>query len=56
MTSVFWDARTKGVVFIDHLEKSKTVTEAYYAALLAKLKAAIEEKRPGMARKKVVLS
>ena len=52
MATVFWDAR--GVVMIDYLEKGKTITGQYYAALLQQLKAAIKEKRPHMARNKVL--
>ncbi|XP_055308260.1 uncharacterized protein LOC129572342, partial [Sitodiplosis mosellana] len=32
MASVFWDAH--GIIFIDYLEKGRTITGAYYAALL----------------------
>ena len=35
MASVFWD--THGVIFIDYLDKGRTITEAYYAALLDRL-------------------
>lgn len=52
MASVFWDA--KGILLIDYLDKGKTVTGQYYATLLVKLKAAIQEKRPGMAKKKIL--
>lgn len=52
MASVFWNA--KGILLIDYLEKGKTITGEYYASLLEKLKAAIAEKRPGMAKKKVL--
>ena len=52
MASVFWDV--KGVLLIDYLEHGKTVTGQYYAALLDRLKSAIQEKRPGMAKKKVL--
>ncbi|XP_015432649.1 PREDICTED: histone-lysine N-methyltransferase SETMAR-like [Dufourea novaeangliae] len=52
MASVFWDA--KGILLIDYLQKGKTVTGQYYGMLLDKLKAAIRENRPGMAKKKVL--
>lgn len=52
MASVFWDA--KGILLIDYLEKGRTITGEYYASLLDRLKAAITEKRPGMAKKKVL--
>jgi hypothetical protein len=35
MASVFWDA--EGVLFIDFLEKGKTITEEYYSNLLTRL-------------------
>jgi len=35
MPSVFWDA--EGILFIDYLEKSKTVTREYYSNLLNRL-------------------
>ena len=40
----FWDNR--GVTLIDYLQKRKTITGAYYASLLDKLKAEFAEKRP----------
>ena len=35
MTSVFWDA--EGILFIDYLEKGKTITGEYYSNLLTRL-------------------
>lgn len=52
MLTVFWD--TRGIVFIDYLEKGKTITGAYYASLLDKLKAEIAKKRPHLKGKKVL--
>jgi histone-lysine N-methyltransferase SETMAR len=52
MASVFWDA--KGILFIDYLQKGKTIKGEYYANLLNRLKTAIAEKRPGMNKKKVL--
>jgi histone-lysine N-methyltransferase SETMAR len=52
MALVFWDA--KGILFIDYLQKGKTINGEYYANLLNRLKTAIAEKRPGMNRKKVL--
>lgn len=52
MASVFWD--THGIIFIDYLEKGKTINSDYYIALLERLKAEIAQKRPQMARKKVM--
>jgi hypothetical protein len=36
MASVFWDA--EGILFIDYLEKHKTITREYYSNLLTKKK------------------
>jgi hypothetical protein len=35
MASVFWDA--EGILFIDYLEKGKTITREYYYNLLTRL-------------------
>jgi len=35
MTSVYWDA--EGILFIDYLEKSKTITGGYYSNFLTGL-------------------
>ena len=37
MATVFWDLQ--GVIYIDYLEKGKTVTGLYYAELLDKFNA-----------------
>jgi len=50
MASVFWNAH--GIIFIDYLQKGRTVTGEYYAALLDKLNDKIKKKRPHMARRK----
>lgn len=52
LASVFWDAR--GIIFIDYLEKGRTITGEYYAALLDRLNNEIKKKRPHMAKKKVL--
>jgi len=49
---VFWDA--EGVLFIDYLEKGKTITREYYSSLLTRLDEKIREKRPGLQKKKIV--
>ena len=46
MASVFWDA--KGILFIDYLEESKTITGEYYSNLLSRLDKKIRKKRPGL--------
>lgn len=50
MASVFWDA--SGILFIDYLPKGQTINGEYYANLLDKLHQCIQEKRPGLAKKK----
>jgi hypothetical protein len=51
MASVFWDA--EGILFIDYLEKGKTITgDYYYSNLLTRLDEKIREKRPGLQKKK----
>ena len=52
MASVFWDEH--GILFIDYLEKGKTINSDYYTALLERLKVEIAEKRPHMKKKKVL--
>ena len=52
MASVFWDAH--GILFIDYLEKGKTINSDYYIALLDRLSAEIKKKRPHMVKKKVL--
>jgi histone-lysine N-methyltransferase SETMAR len=49
MASVFWDA--EGILFIDYLEKGKTITGDYYSNLLTRLDEKIREKRPGLQKK-----
>ena len=44
MASFFWDA--KEAVFIDYLQKGRTIIGEYYANLLRKLREAIKSKRP----------
>jgi hypothetical protein len=43
MASVFWDA--EGILFIDYLEKGKTIAREYYSNLLTRLKETIREKK-----------
>jgi len=52
MASVFWDA--EGVLFIDYLEKGKTITGEYYYNLLTRLDKKIREKRSGLQKKKII--
>ena len=52
MASVFWDA--DGVLFIDYLEKGKTMNSERYIGQLMRLKNEIGEKRLQMEKKKVL--
>lgn len=52
MATVFWDAH--GIILIDYLKKGKSITGQYYVALLDQLNNEIKEKRPHLARKKVL--
>lgn len=52
MATIFWDSH--GIIHIDYLGKGKTITGAYYAALLDKFYAEIKKKRPHLARKKIL--
>ncbi|CAK9833213.1 Histone-lysine N-methyltransferase SETMAR [Anthophora retusa] len=52
MASVFWDA--KGILLIDYLQTGKTITGEYYSNLLDQLHVKIREKRPGLAKKKII--
>jgi histone-lysine N-methyltransferase SETMAR len=49
MASVFWDA--EGILFIDYLEKGKTITGEYYSNLLTTLDKEIREKRSSLQKK-----
>jgi len=49
ITLVFWDA--EDILFIDYLEKGKTITGEYYSDLLTRLDEKICEKRPGLKKK-----
>ncbi|GBP28527.1 Histone-lysine N-methyltransferase SETMAR [Eumeta japonica] len=52
MATVFWDAR--GVIHIDYLEKGKTITVEYYSKLLDRFDVDLKQKRPHLAKKKVL--
>jgi len=52
LTSVFWD--THGIIFIEYLEKGKTINSDYYITLLECLKDEILKKRPHFKKKKVL--
>lgn len=52
MATVFWDAR--GIIHIDYLQKGRTITGQYYAELLDRFDADLKQKRPHLAKKKVL--
>lgn len=52
MATIFWDSQ--GIILIDFMEKGKTITGAYYAALLGKFHEVLMMKRPHLAKKKVI--
>ena len=52
MASVFWDAEC--ILFIDYLEKGKTITGEYDSNLLTRLDEKSREKRPGLQKKKII--
>jgi len=49
---VFWDV--EGILFIDYLEKVKTITGEYYSNLLTRLDGKICVIRPGLQKKKII--
>ena len=53
MASVYWD--TYGSLFIDYLQKGKTINNDYYIALLDRLSAKIKNKRPHIQGKKMLV-
>jgi len=52
MASVFLDP--EGILFIDYLEKGKTITREYYSNLLTRLGKKVREKRSGFQKKKII--
>ena len=52
LASVFWDA--KGILFVDYLQSGKTINSDYYCNLLDQLDVKINEKRPGLQKKKII--
>ncbi len=49
----FWDA--EGIIMVDFVHASKSVTGKYYAELIHKLAAEVNHKRPSMRRRGVIL-
>lgn len=52
MATVFWDSR--GIIHIDYLEKGQTINGEYYCKLLDRFNNVLKEKRPHLAKKKVL--
>jgi hypothetical protein len=52
MASVFWDA--EGILFIDYLEKGKTITGEYYSNILTRLYNKFVRKDPVCKRKNII--
>ncbi|XP_011873175.1 PREDICTED: histone-lysine N-methyltransferase SETMAR-like [Vollenhovia emeryi] len=52
VASIFWDA--KGILLIDYLPEGRTISGEYYTSLLERLDKNICEKRPDLAKKKVI--
>ena len=52
MACVFWDAH--GILFMDYLEKGKTINSAYYMVLLDRLSVEMKKKWPDMQKMKVL--
>jgi len=53
MASVFWNAEC--ILFIDYLEKGKTITGEYYSNLLTRLDEKIHEKKTWFAKEKKII-
>uniref|UniRef100_A0A6M2DNE2 Putative histone-lysine n-methyltransferase setmar-like protein n=1 Tax=Xenopsylla cheopis TaxID=163159 RepID=A0A6M2DNE2_XENCH len=52
MVSIFWDS--KGVILIDYLDNTKTITAKYYAELLERFNAELKVKRPHLDNNKIL--
>ena len=52
LASIFWDEQ--GILFINYLEKERTINSEYCVALLVHLKEEITKQRPQMKKKKVL--
>jgi hypothetical protein len=52
MTTVFWDL--KGIIFIDYLERGRTITRQYYDQLWGQFDDALKEKWPHLGKKKLL--
>ena len=54
LASIFWDVQ--GILFIDYLEKRRTINNKYYIALLMCFKEEIAKKTPSNEEEKHALS
>ncbi|KAF7280133.1 hypothetical protein GWI33_006389 [Rhynchophorus ferrugineus] len=54
MASVFWNVR--GIIFIDYLEKGRTINSDHYIVLMDRLKDEIAKKRPAFEEKESTVS
>jgi hypothetical protein len=52
--AISWESDSIGILLIDYLQNGETINGQYYTILLAKLKTVIQEKLPGMVKKKVL--
>ena len=52
VASVFWDS--SGILFINYLEKGKTINSDYYCTLLDRLKEKVTTKWPYLLKKKYI--
>ena len=52
LASIFWDAQ--GILFINYLEKRRTINSKYHIALLVHLKEEIAKERPQLKKTKVL--
>ena len=50
MATVFWDSQ--GMIYTDYMTKDKTMTGLYYAELLDRFDAELQNKRPHLTKKK----
>lgn len=53
MATVFWDSQ--GIIYIDCLERKKTIIGLYYTELLDRFDAELKKKRPHLVKKKALL-
>ncbi|XP_014487335.1 PREDICTED: histone-lysine N-methyltransferase SETMAR-like, partial [Dinoponera quadriceps] len=51
MATLFWDSR---VIFIDYLDKGRSITGQYYSDLLGRIEVELKKKRLHLAKKKVL--